>query len=175
MQLQQTSHSCCGIQVYRKHVRICIHTYTCIYVCLCVCPLVGGISTKLHCEGEARWSLSKSWYHFPLPLPQWGCPVLHLWERNHYRLHNTARTEQGRLIFMYLWCVFHANCTIQAITDTANSHVKQNRPCLEQCLKKLARALDSFVVREINYTAECSGSISACNNLYFNITEQFDA
>ena len=38
---------------------------------------------------------------------------------------------------------------LQVITDTANSYVKQNIPCLEHCLKKLSKGLESFMVRQL--------------------------
>ena len=34
----------------------------------------------------------------------------------------------------------------QIISETAQSYVKQSRPCLEPCLRKLAKTLESFVV-----------------------------
>ncbi len=36
--------------------------------------------------------------------------------------------------------------TKQVIRDTAQQYVKANRPCLEACLKRLAKSFETFVV-----------------------------
>ena len=43
----------------------------------------------------------------------------------------------------------------QVITETANSYVKQNIPCLEHCLKKLSKGLESYMVSVIILSPGC--------------------
>ena len=65
--------------------------------------------------------------------------------------------------------VYSINNPLQVITETANSYVRQNIPCLEHCLKKLSKGLESFMVSKLNTVRERS-RWSSCGMVLWGIS-----